>query len=235
MLVWLGLMAMGAVPSSEAPQVVDRVVAEVGDEVITLSELIAETGWVLVRTRGPEVALEGGLPRSLLRSVLEAMVNSQLLLHELRRLQLEDVDQGAVDEEFKRFAGRFASEERAAAFYASFGYEQPEPGRAPPLLERRIRIDLRVDQFIAVRLDPKVELADVQRCLRVEESRFEGTSPAEARRRVTERLRAQLQERALDRLLADLRSQTRVVFTPGYGPIPGTRPGAEFTCPLPDG
>jgi len=216
-------------------QVIDLVVAEVGDEVITLSELIAETGWVLVRTRGPEVALEGGLPRSLLRSVLESMVNRQLLLQELRRLQLEDMEPGAVDAEFSRFARRFASDAQAAAFYSSYGYEEPEPGQPPPLLARRIRIDLRVDRFLTMRLETKVDLADVQRCLQVERARFEDVPRAEARRRVTERMQAQLRERALDRLLSDLRSQTTVVYTPGYGPIPGTGEGSEFSCPLRDG
>lgn len=243
-LAWLVFAAAAVDPSLVPPssqaspegegQVIDLVVAEVGDEVITLSELIAETGWVLVRTRGPEVALEGGLPRSLLRSVLESMVNRQLLLQELRRLQLEDVEQRAVDAEFDRFARRFASERQAAAFYASFGFEQPAPGQPPPLLARRIRSDLRADRFLAVRLETEVDLKAVQRCLQVERARFEGLPPEEARRRVAERLESQLRERALHRLLADLRAQTDIVYTPGYGPSPEPSDEAEFSCPLPD-
>lgn len=232
----LTLSAQSATLGEDARgQIVDMVVARVEDEVITLSELVAETGWVLVQTRGPEVALEGGLPRPLLRTVLEAMVRSELLLQEVERLQLDDVTEAEVIAEFEAFSRRFDSEAQLEAFYAAFGFELEPQSPVPSLLGRLISSQLRVERFIDVRLGlaaaPSAE--SVRRCLRLHAERFEGASAAESARAVTARIQEQLQGRALQRLVDGLEEEASIRYTPGFSPLRAEAPGPEvFSCPL---
>ncbi|MEO1339025.1 MAG: hypothetical protein AAFV29_25505, partial [Myxococcota bacterium] len=83
-------------------RLVDLVVADVDGAIITYSELLAEANLVLLKTRGIRVARSARLNRDLLRAILSSMVHRELLLAEIRRLQLRPVDGAEVDRRLKR-------------------------------------------------------------------------------------------------------------------------------------
>ncbi|MGF1511935.1 MAG: hypothetical protein ACFB9M_20790 [Myxococcota bacterium] len=216
-------------------QVVDMVVAQVGDDVVTLSELVAETGRVLVETRGPGVALEGGLPRSLLRSVLQSVVHNALLHREVDRLQLPAVSEDEVELEFARFIERFDDVSELTRFYDAYGFEPPEAvGKPPELLRRLLARRMRVDRFLEVRvgLGTKLPPGAVASCLKARPERFRGLSEREARMRAETQIRAQLEREKLEQILAELKEQTSVRYAPGFAPLAESAPTPEFVCPL---
>jgi hypothetical protein len=212
------------------------VVAQVGDEVVTLSELVAETGRVLVETRGPQVALEGGLPRSLLRSVLQSVVHNELLHQEVLRLQLPDVPREDVERAFAGFVGRFDDLDDLRAFYDAYGFEpSPEAGQPPELLRRLLRQRLRVDRFISVRIRLRTgpPAGAVNACLGLVPERFGALSRADARKLVEAQIVKQLEEEALEALLRDLKERQEIRYAPGFAPQAETGPTEGFRCPLP--
>lgn len=218
--------------------VVDMVVARVNDAVVTLSELVAQTGLVLLRARGDDVAIDAALSRDLLASVLDAVINEMLLHQEVRRLQLEEVPERAVLRAYRADLERFADPRRAAAFATTYGFERPEPVAPPPLWTALLNRRLAVDAFLEARarLDVQPSSSRVLRCYEANAAYFAGRSFADAEPIIRSRIEAQEAARTAERLIDDLRRRARIRVAAGFEARQSTEPrdAAAFTCPIPD-
>jgi len=228
----------------EAPegQVVDLVVARVNDAVLTLSELVAQTGLVLLRGRGPEVARGAALSRALLGSVLDAAINELLLYQEVRRLQLAEISAARIRQAYARDRSRFASEAQLEAFASTYGFRNPDATEGPPpLWSALLRRELAVEAFLRARarLESRPSRAAVLRCYADNAAYFAGRTFRDAEPEIRARIEAQRRARAAGRLVEDLRRRARVRVTPGFEPPAESAEPAEpasddFVCPLDD-
>jgi hypothetical protein len=215
------------------------VVARVNDAVVTLSELVAQTGLVLLETRGADVAVDAALSRDLLASVLDVVVNEMLLHQEVRRLQLEAVPARRVLRAYRADLDRLGHPARAATFAMTYGFEPPEPAAPPPLWAALLQRRLAVEAFLEARsrLEARPSPARVLRCYEANAEHFAGRSFADAEPEIRARIQAQVAARTAERLIDDLRRRATVRTAPGFeAPDRGEdRAASPFSCPLEGG
>lgn len=227
----LGLLA--------SPVLVDMVVASVDGRPITFSELVAETKLVLLRTRGVEIAEKAALTQPLLNAVLMSIVHRELLLAEVRRLQLREVPEAEVERAFKeRFEARFSRPAQLYPFLERAGFPAEAGRSVPPLVAAIVRGDLEAERFldVRIRLGLKLDPAKVEECYRANLSVFKGRAFEEVEGRIRERLLAELEEAGLRQLLRQLKARATLTFAPGYEPPPpelGPSP-VGFRCLAPE-
>lgn len=234
------LGAATGVPPPPDAQVVDLVVARVNDATVTLSELVAETGLVLLRARGPEVANEAALSRELLASVLDAVVNEVLLFQEVRRLQLAEVSEAQIREVYRRDLERFEGPEQRASFGSVYGFEPAGPDEPPPLWATIIRRGIAVESFLSARsrLETRPSPAMVLRCYEANAERFAGRAFADAEPAIRRQIDAQLRQRTAERLVDDLRRRAQIRISGGFErarAADAPEEEAGLWCPLGDG
>ena len=135
--------AMGA---EQAPpgvgQLLDRVLAVVGGQVILLSDvrLFLETG--LVEPSGADPV----------PPALERLIERRLILDEVARYVVEDPLQDEVDARMGRIERRIGGPRGLAAVLAATGY-------APQDFEQVVRDDLRIERYLALRFPPPATAA----------------------------------------------------------------------------
>ncbi|MEL7369405.1 MAG: hypothetical protein AAFN74_10865, partial [Myxococcota bacterium] len=189
-------------------RLVDLVVADVDGAIITYSELLAEANLVLLKTRGIRVARSARLNRDLLRAILSSMVHRELLLAEIRRLQLRPVDGAEVDRRLKRLRDRFSDEAAWRRFLVEAGFVSADapPESYPASIRARERAEAQVDQFlkVRVRLNVVVTEADIAKCFRARRAVFGSGARLSM---VAPRIRAQLRHQRETFALVDLISQ----------------------------
>ncbi|MGZ3456889.1 MAG: hypothetical protein ACXU86_00105 [Archangium sp.] len=165
---WLALVppasaARQAVP--EAPEgapaaegrVIDRVVAVIGNQVLTLSELEFEARVMLVQ-RGGVRAAEVPLDEQTLRGALELSINQRLLVAGADRLQAFQAERSEVEARLKAFRERFEDEPALLAFLARHDTDLEQ---LTAVLERGVRAERILDSRI--RLRAQVSEAEVRR------------------------------------------------------------------------
>jgi hypothetical protein len=232
----------GEQPVKQLGQVVDMVVAQVDSTVITLSELLAETRLVLLRTHGPERARTLPLGRDLLRAVLRAMVTRELMLAEARRLQLREVPQGEVEAAVRKIRDRFGSLGDYVRFMERVGFTVPSPGSAggtpvPPVLEAILRAERLVERFIALRVrsNAPVRPERAKACYLRHRDRLGGRSFEDARPVVEQVLREERAERTLRALITELEARATIRYAPDFKPSGGLLEDAEVEGDTPLG
>ncbi|MDB4880963.1 MAG: SurA protein [Gemmatimonadetes bacterium] len=131
---------------SSAPQTIalDRVVAVVGDVVITQSDVTER----LVRKRGEGVAIpaDTALQRTFVRGVITELMDEELLQLKGKDLKVEVPDAdvaNTVDKQLKEIRGRFGSETEYRNELAKAGYGTPEE------YKRFLTEQIRRDEMIA--------------------------------------------------------------------------------------
>jgi hypothetical protein len=171
MVGWLVLVPMAAArppvpgPSSEsssgAPaaesRVIDRVVAVIGTQVLTLSELEFEARVTLVQ-RGGVRAAEVQLDEQTLRGALELAINQRLLVAGADRLQAFQAERSEVEARLRTFRDRFEDETSLLAFLARHDADLEQ---LTAVLERSVRAERILDSRI--RLRAQVSEAEVRR------------------------------------------------------------------------
>ncbi len=236
--------APGTASSTTAEfRLVDMVVADVDGAVITYSELLAEANLLLLKTRGPRVARAARLGRRLLSAVLLSMVHRELLLAEVRRLQLRPVDGGEVDRRLVRLRRRFDDEDGWQRFLVEAGFREPgDPSLGvPPVLRARLRTEAQVDRFleVRVRLNVIVSERDIARCYEARRTSFGSAGLDVVAPRIREQLRQQREAEALADLLDQLIDRAEIRYDRRFEP-PSNKPrrtrvrapGSGFTCPI---
>jgi len=188
------LLAAAGLPARAAErQLLDEVVAVVEAHSITLSEVTAETRVRLVQAEGPAAA-NAPLDRAILAASLRKTVEERIVLSEMQRLKLFDLEPSEMESLLARLRGRFPSRAEYDAFVRSIEMTDEEIGA---LLARELRV--------ARYLDNRLKLAAQLREGEMEDAmRGKTLSPAER-----DRLRAQLAEEKYQRLLRELLSDLR--------------------------
>jgi hypothetical protein len=182
----------------EERQLLDEVVAVVGAHSITLSELAAETRVRMVALHGPSAA-GAVLDRRLLGASLRRTIEERVVLSEVERLKLFDLERSEVDALLARLRVRFAAVAEYEAFARSIELTDEEIGA---ILAR----EMRVGRY----LDNRLKLAAQLRESEVEEAaRGRKLSGAE-REQLRTRLAQEKYQRLLQELLSELRKRATV-------------------------
>src|SRR6266446_5615108 len=175
-----------------------EVVAVVDAHSVTLSELAAETRIHMVEQQGPQMA-SAQLDRALLAASLRRLVQERVVLSEVERLKLFDLDHAEVDSALARLRGRFPT----AAAWESFT-------RQVELTDDEIGAILARELRVARYLDNRLKLAAQLRDSELEEA-ARGKNLTEAQReQLREQLAQEKYQRLLRELLADLRRRATV-------------------------
>ena len=190
------LIALAGAPQQR--QLLDEVVAVVETHSITLSELAAETRVRLVAAQGPAAAT-APLDRRMLAASLRKTVEERVVMAEVERLKLFDLDHGEVEALLARLRARFAGEAEYEAFARAVELTDEEIGA---ILAR----ELRVGRY----LDNRLKLAAQLRDSELEEAAQGRKLTASEREIMRARLAQEKYQRLLGELLADLRKRATV-------------------------
>ncbi len=177
---------------------VDEVVAVVDAHSITLSELAAETRIRLVSMQGAVAAL-APLDRPVLAASLRKTVEERVVLSEVERLKLFDLERSEVDALVTRLRARFASPQEYETFT-----------RAIELTEDEIAAVLGRELRVARYLDNRLKLAAQLRDSELDEAVHGKAMSASERSLLRDRLSQEKYQRLLQELLASLRERTTV-------------------------
>jgi SurA N-terminal domain len=189
-------LAAGA-GSAQERQLVDEVVAVVDAHSVTLSELAAETRIHLVEQQGPQTA-SAQLDRPLLAASLRRLVQERVVLSEVERLKLFDLDHAEVESALARLRGRFPTPSAWESFTRQVELTDDEIGA---ILARELRV--------ARYLDNRLKLAAQLRDSELEEA-WKGQGGKGDRAALRQRLSKEKYERLLTELLAELRRKASV-------------------------
>lgn len=179
-------------------QLVDEVVAVVETHSITLSELAAETRVRLVSSQGPAAAA-AQLDRRILAASLRKTVEERVVLAEVERLKLFDLERSEVEALVARFRARFASEAEYEGFLRVVELTEDEIGA---ILAR----ELRVGRYLDNRLQLAAQLRDSELADAAQGRKL----TASERELMRARLSQEKYQRLLNELLADLRKRATV-------------------------
>jgi hypothetical protein len=191
----LVLLAASAAAAQER-RLIDEVVAVVDAHSITLSELQAETRIHLVEQNGPQIG-NAALDRPLLAASLRRLVDERVVLSEVERLKLFDLDRTEVESAQARFRARFPSAEAYEAFAERVEMRPDEIGA---VLAREIRV--------ARYLENRLKLAAQPRESEVDEAARK--DPQADRSALREQLAREKYDRLLGELLVELRRKANV-------------------------
>lgn len=205
------LVLCAALPSAaQKRQLLDEVVAVVDARSITLSELAAETRIRLVSAEGAAAAYVP-LDRRVLAASLRRTVEERVVLAEVERLKLFDLDRSEAEGLIARLRARFATPAEYEAFTRSIEMTEEEIGA---VLAR----ELRVGRY----LDNRLKLAAQLRESELKEA-VHGRKLTQAEHdALRERLEREKYERLLQELLAGLRGRVTVRILDSLEPPPGT-------------
>ena len=209
------LLAAGLLGTASAagpdPRVVEQVVAVVETpasprpRVITLTRLEMEARIALI-SRGATGAAEAELDLPALRAGLSWLVDQTLLIDEVVRLQVFEVDRAEALEELKRFQARFAAPADYRAFLSRYDITEEE---LLVVLRRMLRVQRYLDSRVSGAA--RVREADVDRLLRERgiEAR-PGAAGDRARADARARLSRERTQREVEELLTDLRGRATI-------------------------
>jgi hypothetical protein len=201
------LACLVASAASAAEQILDRVVAQVDGQIITLSDLRFE-GHVAMVERGGAGLADAPLDEAALRSSLELAIAQRAAGAEADRLGSFPLEAQDVEARFTRFVARFPDRASFDAFLRASGADESQ---LRDVLGRALRAERALDA--RVRLRAQVSEGDVRRAW--EAAGSPGTFE-EARAAIREQLVRTRYEAAAKEELAKLRAaaQVRIVTQP---------------------
>ena len=186
------LLALAGAASAQERQLVDEVVAVVDAHSVTLSELAAETRIHLVEQQGPQMA-SVQLDRPLLAASLRRLIQERVVLSEVERLKLFDLDHAEVDSAVARLRARFPT---TAAWEAFARQVELTDDEIAAILARELRV--------ARYLDNRLKLA-----AQLRESELEEAWKAQGSQGDREALRQKLSKDKYERLLTEVLAELR--------------------------
>jgi hypothetical protein len=192
------VLCLGAAARASDRQLLDEVVAVVEAHSITLSEVAAETRVRLVEAQGPAAA-NLPLDRPMLAASLRRTIEERVVLSEVQRLKLFDLEPGEIEALLARLRARFPSRVEYDAFTRSIELTDEEIGS---ILARELRVARYLDNRLKLAAQLRdSELADALR----------GKKLTDAERdQLREQLAQDKYQRLLRELLADLRRRATV-------------------------
>ena len=140
---WVALGVLGA-----AAEKLDYIVAVVDGDVITASQMMAETRLALAMRAGDEAA-SVPLSPALNKELSHFVLHQHLIASQLRRQGGTEVTESEMAARFAALRSRFASDARYHRFLQHFGIE-------PAVVENIVRRDAQNDRFVTQRLRARV-------------------------------------------------------------------------------
>ena len=233
----LAAPSLGAPVADEA--LVDMVVVQVEGTVVTFSELAAETRLAILRQSGPDAARRAVPTPALFAAVLRNIVQRELLLQEVRRLQLREVSEVDTKSSLEALEAPFVSRGDFQRFLERAGFVEEGEDRGqepPPGLIAILRAELEVERFLDVRVRRSLVIreADVLACFEANRAHFGDQPFSQAQAAVKNRIREQREREAVRELLAQLEERANVRYAPGLElpkNVEADRDELGFRCP----
>lgn len=202
LMACLALAGVGAAPvPPEGAVLADRVVAVVGGQVVTQSDL-----WLEARVAARLANLDEPLNnRATMRASLGWVVGRLLLSEEARRLQVFKVPEGEVEAELSRFRDRFPDAASYQAFLAEMEIQEEDVAGI-------LRRDLRVQRYLdsRVKIAAQVRDSEVDSFYREKKREFGNQPLSDIRETVRAYLYKQKYEKLVLELVADLKKRGEV-------------------------
>jgi hypothetical protein len=195
----VALLLSAALPGRAADRhLVDEVVAVVDAHSITLSEVTAETRVRLVMAQGA-VAAYAAIERPILAASLRKTVEERVVVAEVQRLKLFDLEPAEVESLLARLRAKFSSQGEYEAFTRSIELTDEEIGA---ILARELRVARYLDNRL--KLAAQVRESELQEAVRGQQL----TAPE--REALREKMAQEKYQRLLAELLVDLRRRATV-------------------------
>ena|SRR5438309_2360401 len=191
----LSLAASAA--AAQDRQLVDEVVAVVDAHSVTLSELAAETRIRMVEQQGPQMATVP-LDRAVLAASLRRLVEERVVLSEVERLRLFDLDHAEVESALARLRAKFPGPSAWEVFTRQLELTNDE---IAAVLARELRV--------ARYLDNRLKLAAQLRDSELDEA-WKAQGGQGDRDALRQKLSKEKYEKLLTQLLAELRRRASV-------------------------
>ncbi len=190
-------------PAAVHAELLDRVVASVNNEVITLSELNQAVGF--------NAALSGakGNGEKLRAETLEGLINRHLLVQEAYRLKFVEVSDQDVSGEIEKLKKRLATDRAYADFLARLDMTQEQLGR---MLGERLLVERFVEKKIG--LFVRVGRDEAQAYFNTHPDAFKGRRFPEVQKAITAALSERKIEQQVSQYLAELRSKADIRMNP---------------------
>jgi hypothetical protein len=195
LVLFLALIASAA--AAQERQLIDEVVAVVDAHSVTLSELAAETRIRMVEQQGPQMA-SVALDRAILAASLRRLVEERVVLSEVERLKLFDIDHAEVESALARLRARFPGPAAWDAFTRQLELTNEE---IAAILARELRV--------ARYLDNRLKLAAQLRDSELDEA-WKASGGQGDREALRQRLAKEKYQRMLSELLVELRRRATV-------------------------
>jgi len=190
-----------AIPS--AAEQIDRILASVNNDVITLSDLRQAMAFNSTFSPGREST------RKLEAETLEGLINRKLLLQEAYRLRYAEVSDQEAAAEAEKLKDRLGSEQAFRDFLSAMALNEAK-------LERMLGERLLVERFVEkkIGLYARVSRDEAERYYGEHLKEFTGKRFPEVQKQITAFLAAQKTGQQLDQYLADLRTRADIRMNP---------------------
>jgi peptidyl-prolyl cis-trans isomerase SurA len=183
-------------------ELIDRVVASVNNDVVTLSELRQAVAF--------NAALGGkGNGRQLERETREGLINGRLLLQEAYRLKFAEASEQDIAAEVDRLRQRLGSDDAYRAFLDRTGLTEERLGR---MLGDRLLIERFVEKKIG--LYARVSRDEAQSYFQDHPNEFKDQRFAQVQKSITAILSEQKVSQQLDQYIAELRDRAVIRLNP---------------------
>lgn len=197
------LMACGLTVASQASvavqaEVIDRVLAVVGGQIITLSDVRAALDFRLV---------DSGQTPDATASALQKLIDRELVLAEVRRYEPPEPQQSAIDVRLAAARARFSSDATYAAALSTSGLDED---RLRDLLKDELRIEAYLDERFIGAAQPTDDEVDTYLREHSQEAMANGRSTETARDFVRQRLTGERRTALITEWLEGLRRRADV-------------------------
>jgi hypothetical protein len=182
-------------------ELIDRIVASVNHDAITLSELN--------QTVGINQALGGGTGPSVREETLQGIINRHLLLQEAYRLKFVDVSNQDISGEMDTLRNRLGSEHALDDLLDKLDMTKGELSR---MLAERLMVERFVDKKVS--LFVRVSRDEAEEYFNRNQDRFPGKKFSDMQKEITAGLQARKVDEQLNRYVAELRSKADIRFNP---------------------
>lgn len=200
-LILLSGILLSVLPSPARAELVDRIVASVNNEVITLSELERAVGF--------NVAFGGKNEDKLRTETLEGLINRHLLIQEAYRLKFVEVSDQDINAEIEKLKMRLGSDNAFAGFLTRLDITREQLGR---MLGERLLVEKFIEKKIGLYV--RVSRDEARDYFNNHPAEFKDKRFEEVQKTITAMLTGQKLEQQVAQYLAELRSKADIRLNP---------------------
>ncbi len=200
----IALFSVGIVFPVTAPaEPIDRIIAAVNNQVITLSELRQAVRF------NEEMGGASRDAKDLESETLEGLINKRLLLHEARRLSFTEVTEQDVNAEVDKVRTRLGSDKAFQDFLQRLQMTPEQLGR---MLGERLLVERFVERKVGLFI--RVGRVEAQRYFDSHPQEFKDKSFQEVSKQIIALLSDQKTEQQIKQYLAELRNKADIRINP---------------------